>query len=153
VIDADAITAVAQNPDCLKGKFGVITPHSREFRTLTDIEVDENLEERGRQAATYAEKVGLTILLKGTVDIVTDGRWTKFNRTGNAAMTVGGTGDVLAGVVGAMLAKDVSPFNSARIAAFTNGTAGDLAFDDMGYGLMPTDIIGRIPFVLNSFAR
>jgi NAD(P)H-hydrate epimerase len=63
-------------------------------------------------------------------------------------MTVGGTGDVLAGEVGALLSKQVSPFNAARIAAFTNGAAGDLAFDRNGYSLMATDVIDSIPDVV-----
>ncbi len=77
----------------------------------------------------------------------------KLNRTGNSAMTVGGTGDVLAGIAGGLLAKGIAPFYSARIAAFTNGTAGDLAFGELGYSMMATDVIEKIPFVLKSFLR
>jgi len=68
-------------------------------------------------------------------------------------MTVGGTGDVLAGIVGGLLAKKVSPFNAARIGAFTNGYAGDLAFRDKSYGMVATDVVEKIPEVLKEFLK
>ena len=97
--------------------------------------------------------MGFTILLKGEIDIMSDGTYIKLNKTGNPAMSVGGTGDVLAGLCGGMLSKGISPFASARIGAFTNGTAGDLAFKDLGFSMMATDVIDKVPIVLNSFIR
>jgi NAD(P)H-hydrate epimerase len=151
VIDADAIKAASIEPDLLKGKVGIITPHSGEFQILTDSRVEVDINERGKQVADLAKRLGFTILLKGEIDIISDGKYIKLNRTGNPAMTVGGTGDVLAGICGGMLSKGISPFPSARIGAFTNGTAGDLAFKDLGHSMMATDIIDKIPIVLNSF--
>ncbi len=97
--------------------------------------------------------MGFTILAKRRIDIISDGITTKFNRTGNAGMSVAGTGDVLAGETVALLSKQVSPFNSARIAAFLNGTAGDLAFQRLGYSIMATDVIEQIPDVLRRSLR
>jgi NAD(P)H-hydrate repair Nnr-like enzyme with NAD(P)H-hydrate dehydratase domain len=80
--------------------------------------------------------------------VISDGDRIKFNRTGNPGMTVGGTGDVLAGICVGLLAKGVEPFEAARIAAFTNGSAGDLAFNDQCYGLLATDVIENIAAVM-----
>ncbi|UCE36953.1 MAG: NAD(P)H-hydrate dehydratase [Thermoplasmata archaeon] len=153
VIDADAIKPVAGELGVLKDRDGVLTPHAGEFKILSGKNVEPDIESRAEQVKLFANESGFTILMKGAIDIISDGENVKLNKTGNCAMTVGGTGDVLAGCVGAMLSKGVSPFNSARIAAFTNGTAGDLAFKDLGYSMMATDIIEKIPIVVKSFLR
>ncbi|MDW5563281.1 MAG: NAD(P)H-hydrate dehydratase [Methanomassiliicoccus sp.] len=148
VIDADAIAAVAKDPSVLEGKKCVITPHAREYQSLTGHELPKEMEARMVEVAESARTLGVVLLVKGMVDVISDGGWTKLNRTGNAGMSVGGTGDALAGEVGALLSKHLSPFNAARIAAFTNGAAGDLAFDRIGYSLMATDVIDNLPEVL-----
>jgi NAD(P)H-hydrate epimerase len=148
VIDADAITAVSHDLSVLEGKACVITPHAREYHTLVGRDLPKDLDSRQLDVTDAARELGIVLLVKGMIDIISDGEWTKLNRTGNAGMTVGGTGDVLAGEVGALLSKQVSPFNAARIAAFTNGAAGDLAFDRNGYSLMATDVIDSIPDVV-----
>jgi NAD(P)H-hydrate epimerase len=153
VIDADAFKPVSGNLKMLRGTTGILTPHSHEFRMLTGDSVEKDLEKRARQVAALAEETGFTIILKGATDIVCDGAAVKFNVSGNPAMTVGGTGDVLAGLAGGMLAKGVAPFAAARIAAFVNGAAGDLAFEELGYSMMATDVIAHIPRVLKSFLR
>jgi NAD(P)H-hydrate epimerase len=153
VIDADAIKAISSNPDVLKGKSGIITPHAGEFRILNGENIEADLEKRTEQVKALSGKLGVTILLKGEIDIISDGKYIKLNKTGNPAMSVGGTGDVLAGLCGGMLSKGISPYASARIGAFTNGTAGDLAFKDLGFSMMATDVIDKIPIVLNSFIR
>ncbi len=153
VIDADAIKPVAENLKILKDKRGILTPHAGEFKILRGEKISQDLDKRAEQVKNFAEKTGFSILLKGEVDIVSDGDKIKLNKTGNPGMTVGGTGDVLAGLCGAMMAKGVSPFNSSRIAAFTNGTSGDLVFKDLGYSMMATDIIDKIPIIVNSFLR
>jgi NAD(P)H-hydrate epimerase len=95
-----------------------------------------------------AEAIDFTILLKGRIDVIADSRRCKLNRTGNAGMSVGGTGDVLAGQVVGLLSRGIDPFNAARIAAYVNGAAGDLAYLTLGFSLLATDVIDRIPFVL-----
>ncbi len=149
VIDADAISAVAEDPSVLQGKTAVLTPHRGEFKTLTGREVPpRDYEARAPIVEEEASRMKITIILKGRVDVVSNGSHTKLNLTGNAGMSVGGTGDVLAGEVVALLSRQVEPYNAARIAIFTNGWAGDLAFEKEGYSLMATDVIEHIPQVI-----
>jgi NAD(P)H-hydrate epimerase len=93
----------------------------------------------------------MTILLKGPVDIVSDGAHVKLNRVHNDAMTVGGTGDVLTGAVAGFMAQGASPFAAARLGAFTVGLAGNLAFEEKSYGLLATDVIEKIPLVVRRY--
>src|SRR2546422_160986 len=151
VVDADAVRAVASDPKCLVGKRAVITPHSREFQTLTGRALPDAPEERAEIVREAAKAFGATILLKGHVDIVTDGTRVKFNYTGNPGMTVGGTGDVLCGVVTGLMSKGMSPFDAARLGAFTNGYAGDLAFKVKSYGLTSVDVAENLGRVLAEF--
>src|SRR2546425_1164536 len=151
VVDADAVRAVASDPKCLVGKRAVITPHSREFQTLTGRALPDAPEERAEIVREAAKAFGATILLKGHVDIVTDGTRVKFNYTGNPGMTVGGTGDVLCGVVTGLMSKGMSPFDAARLGAFTNGYAGDLAFKVKSYGLTSVDVADNLGRVLAEF--
>src|SRR5438093_4610569 len=151
VVDADAIRAVAADPKCLVGKRAVSTPHSREFQTLTGKALPDAPEARAEILREAAKAFGATILLKGHVDIVTDGTRVKFNYTGNPGMTVGGTGDVLSGVVTGLMSKGMSPFDAARLGAFTNGYAGDLAFKVKSYGLTSVDVAENLGRVLAEF--
>lgn len=151
VIDADGIGAVSRDLSVLEGKKGVITPHAMEFKTLSGISLPDDYEGRSAPVREFGKKIGMTILLKGRIDVVSDGDRVKLNRTGNAAMSVGGTGDVLAGQVVGLISKGVDPFDAARISAFTNGFAGDLAFEELGFSLLATDVIDRIPVVLKRF--
>lgn len=151
VLDADAIKAVAAEPALLRGKGAVVTPHSREFLALTGQTLPASPDERAPMVQEAAEALGVTILLKGHVDLVSEGTRTKFNYTGNPGMTVGGTGDVLCGVVGGLLSKGMAPYDAARLAAFTNGYAGDLAFKEKSYGLTAADVADNIGRVLAEF--
>lgn len=151
VLDADAIKAVAADPRVLAGKRAVITPHSREFQMLTGKALPDGPEDRAEIVREAARAIGTTILLKGHVDIVTDGFRLKFNYTGNPGMTTGGTGDVLSGVTAGLLAKGMSPYDAARLAAFMNGAAGDLAFQEKSYGLTAVDVADNLGRVLAKF--
>ena len=149
VVDASAFDALTIND--IKNKEGVVTPHRNEFKRLTGVSLLDNPENNVRIVEKFAKKTRMTILLKGNIDIISDGEKTKLNRTGNPGMSVGGTGDVLSGIVGGLLAKNISSFNAARMAAFINGFAGDLAFEEKSYSLMATDVIEKIPEVLKRF--
>lgn len=153
VIDADAIAAVAEDLSVLEGKTAVITPHAKEFETLTGESLPKDLEERAKAVEEAARKLGVVLLAKGHIDVVSDGHLTKLNLTGNPGMSVGGTGDVLAGEVVALLSKGTTAYNAARISAFTNGKAGDLAFEKLGYSLMATDVIDNVPEVLRRYLK
>ncbi len=151
VLDADAIRAVGADTTVLARKRAVITPHAREFHALTGKSLPAELEARIDMTRTAAKSLGVTILLKGPVDIVTDGTRAKLNYTHNAGMTAGGTGDVLCGVVSGLLSKGATPFDAARLAAFSNGYAGDLAFKEKSYGLTATDVADHLGRVLATF--
>ncbi len=151
VIDADAITVVGKNPRIIKNSKTVITPHTSEFKELTGVSLSNNIDERIKYTKKYAKKIGVTITLKGFIDVISNGEEVKLNDTHNKAMTVGGTGDVLAGVTAALVSKGIKPFNAARIAVFLNGSAGNLAFKKKTYGLISTDVIYEIPNVLKKY--
>lgn len=153
VIDADAIAAVGARPQVLRGRKGVITPHLEEFRRLTGKAITtEDLDKRADRVEEAASRLKMTVLLKGAVDIISDGSTVKFNRTGNTALTVGGTGDVLTGIVAGMIAQGANPFAAARIGAFSMGLAGDLAFSEKDFGMLATDVIEKVPIVLRRFS-
>lgn len=148
VVDADGITAFVDNHDLIKNSLTVLTPHAAEFKRFTGKILDIDNEKRISQVMFWAKKLGISIFLKGSIDIVSDGSSYRLNKVHNEAMTVGGTGDVLTGVIGALLSKGVSLFHAMRVAAFLNGMAGNFAFDKKSYGLAATDIIEEIPNVL-----
>ncbi len=152
VVDADAIGACGLSPNVLRGKSGVITPHAGEFKKLTGKNVPEdNLDRRKTMVKEAASRLHMTILLKGPTDVVSDGHYVKLNRIHHEAMTVGGTGDVLTGVVAGMIAQKASPFAAARIGAFAVGVAGNLAYEERSFGLLATDLIEKLPFVLRRY--
>jgi len=141
VIDADAL-----QPDLpLKG---IVTPHAGEFKRISGITLPEAheiyYEERIEHVKGYAKEKGLVVLLKGRVDLITDGENVRGNTTGNPGMTVGGTGDVLAGVTAALYARTTA-IRAATAAAFVNGLAGDLVYAEKGFGMVATDVIEKIP--------
>lgn len=148
VLDADALKALAGHLELLNEGSGVLTPHHRELEVLLGRELPNDLDAHRKAALEVVKGTKWTMLVKGPVDLVTDGEQVKLNRTGNAAMSVGGTGDVLAGMTAGLLAKKASPFNAARMSAYLNGAAGDLAFEKNSYGMMATDLLDRVPQVL-----
>ncbi len=162
VVDADALAAV---PDADTQATLVCTPHRGELRGMGGPDLRER-DDPEAAVAEFAADLETTLLVKGARDVVSDGQDTRVNRTGNAGMTVGGTGDVLAGLTGAVLAT-LDPVQAAAVGAYLNGRAGDLAVGSRetgdaagpesadpvdppvgGYGLLPTDLIDRLPRAL-----
>lgn len=149
VIDADAIYAIAKNPKVIFGKPFLITPHGYEFYVLTGQKISQLSEkEKIKIVEKEAEKLNTTILLKGNTDIISNGRKTVLNKTGSPYMTIGGSGDTLAGIAGALLARNIPPFLAAQASAFINGLAGQLVSKEFGEGLIATDLIAVIPKVI-----
>jgi ADP-dependent NAD(P)H-hydrate dehydratase / NAD(P)H-hydrate epimerase len=146
LLDADGLKAFAKFKRQLKVPL-VLTPHACEYTILTGEELPENQEEKVAAAQKAAKKLGATILVKGKVDVICDGERAKLNFTGNPGMTVGGTGDVLSGIVGGLLAMKVDPFEAAVAGAFVNGAAGDFVADEIGYHMVATDVVEWIPRV------
>jgi NAD(P)H-hydrate epimerase len=153
VIDADAIHAIAHSPAILSGRPFVLTPHQREFHTLTNHEVGLELNQRTEAVKFFASRSRTTILLKGHIDIISDGERTFHNSTGNPNMTKGGTGDTLAGICGAILGMKFDPLTAACAAAYINGAAGDLAAKEKGPGMLASDLLEKIPLVIKSVAK
>jgi hydroxyethylthiazole kinase-like uncharacterized protein yjeF len=120
----------------------VCTPHGGELAEMGGPRGDQH--DRVEAIEAFAADLGHTLLVKGAHDVISDGETTQVNRTGNAGMTVGGTGDVLAGLTGALLAT-CGPQTAAAIAAYTNGRAGDLVVEDRGNGLLASDLLDRLP--------
>ena len=105
-----------------------------------------------RNVQAMAKKHGVTILLKGPTDIVSDGTQPGVNRTHNCAMTVGGTGDVLAGITAGLICK-MPAFEAALLAAYFNGLAGNLAFRRVGLHMASTDLLEDLPAAMKQFDR
>ena len=148
LLDADGLKAFANFKKPLKVPL-VLTPHAGEYTILTGETLPENQEERIRAVQKTAKKLNAVVLVKGKVDIVCDAERFKLNFTGNPGMTVGGTGDVLSGIVGGLMAQHVDPFEAAVAGAFVNGAAGDFVADEIGFHMVATDIIDWIPQVLD----
>lgn len=143
VIDADAL-----RPEMpLKG---IITPHRAEFKRISGIEAGHEIGPASETIRKFSAGSKIVTVLKGDIDIISDGSKLKLNSTGNKGMTVGGTGDVLAGIIGALYSKN-NAFDAACSGAFVSGLAGDIAFDDKGFGLIATDVIEKIPYAMKKY--
>jgi len=143
VVDADALSVV---PEVETDATLICTPHAGEFREMGG-PAAEGWRERAEAGEDFAADLGHVVLQKGPYDVVSDGEETRVNRTGNPGMTVGGTGDVLAGAVGALLATE-EPISAAAIGAYANGLAGDLVVEEYGHGLVASDLLDRLPEAL-----
>jgi NAD(P)H-hydrate epimerase len=148
LLDADGLKAFAEFKHSLKVPL-VLTPHAGEYAILTGRKLSESIEERITEVQETAVELKAVILLKGQVDIVCDAKRVKLNFTGNPGMTVGGTGDVLSGIVGTFLAQKADPFEAAVAGSFVNGATGDFAAGETGYHLVATDLLEWIPHVLD----
>lgn len=136
-----------------KKKGAVYTPHAGEFKRMTAFAPSTEPPERARQVEAAAIDHNGVILLKGHGDFISDGKDVFVNTTGNAGMTVGGTGDTLAGVIGCLLAQRYSSIEAACLGAFLNGLAGDIAFSKLGNSLLATDLVECLPEALLSLQK
>ena len=148
LLDADGLKAFAEFKRPLKTPL-ILTPHAGEYAILTGRKSSDDLNERVSDVQKAAAELSAVILLKGHVDIISDENRFKLNFTGNPGMTVGGTGDVLSGIVGAFVAQEVDPFEAAVAGAFVNGAAGDFVCAEKGYHMVSTDLIDWIPKVMD----
>ena len=149
VIDADALNCICNKPEILKNLKApaIITPHPGEMARLlhsTPKAVNSN---RENTAIDFAKKFGVVTVLKGAGTIIAspDGE-VYINHTGNSGMATGGSGDILSGIIGSLLAQGASPINAAAAGVFLHGTIGDLAAEKLGkISMLPTDMIDMIP--------
>jgi hydroxyethylthiazole kinase-like uncharacterized protein yjeF len=147
VLDADPLRVA---PDTTTDAALVCTPHQGELAAMGGPRVD-GWRERADAVEGFAAELDATLLVKGRYDVVSDGDRTRVNRTGNPGMTVGGTGDVLAGVTGALAAR-LDPADAAAVGAYVTGLAGDLARIGTGDGLVATELLARLPEALDADA-
>ena len=148
IIDADGINCIAKDINILMKKQTdvIITPHMGEMARLLNCGIDMIAENRLIAAEKYAEQFGITVVLKGAGTVVADSHSTAANHTGNAGMSVGGSGDVLAGMIGAAVAQGCGIFDGACAGVYMHGLAGDAAAQKLGMeAMLPRDIIGNLP--------
>lgn len=147
VLDADGINVIAPHKDILRGRTGItiLTPHDGEFGRLGGVIGDD----RSAAAAEMARELGCILLLKGHRTVITDGKTTYINHTGNPGMAVGGSGDVLAGIIVSLLGQGIAPLEAAACGAWLHGAAGDLCAAEIGqYGMLPGDMVSALPRLL-----
>lgn len=150
VLDAEAIRAIAGHTEILKNKKIILTPNSEEFRILTGEEIGTDEKERKEKVQKLAKKLEVTVLLKGYVDVISDGERVFVNTTGFEYMTKGGFGDILTGISGALIARGADAFDVACSAAYINGRAGEFASEKFGEGVLASDSLGYIPAAIKS---
>jgi NAD(P)H-hydrate epimerase len=165
VLDADGLNAMGNQaplptlpPRVGEGWGGgrseplILTPHPGEFARLLGREVTAVQADRQGLAVQFAAEHGVVMVLKGHGTIVTDGRRVYHNRTGNPGMATGGTGDVLTGLIAALLGQGLEPFSAAQLGVFLHGLAGDLARDELGEAsLIASDLLHFLPRALRNY--
>jgi len=147
VLDADGINVMAAHKDVVRGRTAptILTPHAGEFARLGGKLEDD----RKAAAQLMARELNCTMLLKGHNTVITDGSTTYINPTGNPGMAVGGSGDVLAGMITALLGQGIDPLRAAACGAWLHGAAGDLCAAEIGqYGMLPSDMVNVLPRLL-----
>lgn len=153
VLDADGLNAFAEHPDLLGRGHAprILTPHPGEAARLLGSTIEAVQKDRRASAVELARRFLSIAVLKGHRTIVSDGTRTAVNRTGNPGMATGGTGDVLAGVLGALIGQGLEPYDAAVLGVHVHGRAGDLAARRLGQvSTMATDLLGELPRAFRS---
>jgi NAD(P)H-hydrate epimerase len=152
VLDADGLNAVARAPESLRRRDPlVITPHPGEFARLLGTTATAVQADRENLAVRFASARGVVLVLKGHQTLVTDGQRLFRNPTGNPGMATGGTGDVLTGLIAALIGQKVDAFAAAQLGVYLHGLAGDLARDAVGeICLSAVDLLNFVPRAFNS---
>lgn len=147
VLDADGINVLRAHKDILRGRSfpTILTPHDGEFTRFGGTIGQDRM----ASAAYFAREWNCILLLKGHRTCITDGNTGYINQTGNPGMAVGGSGDVLAGILVSLLGQGLAPLEAAACAAWLHGAAGDLCAKELGqYGMLPTDLLNALPRLL-----
>ena len=158
VVDADALFALAERPDAVRSAGGprIITPHPGEFARLTGTTPHTDDQSRRIAAGELASASGASatiVVLKGHRTVVTDGSRVSINQTGNPGLATGGVGDVLTGVITALLCQGLAPFDAARLGVHVHGLAGDLAAEKLGQvSLIASDLVDFLPAAFQNVA-
>jgi NAD(P)H-hydrate epimerase len=152
-LSLDASALVNYILPLLSGKNVVVTPHAGEFKRLFGEVVPDSKKARITMVEKFAKKHSVTILLKGSTDIISNGTKTYLNPKNTPAMTVGGTGDVLSGITAGMLARNRNTLESAVISVYFNGLAGKITQKKLGLHMTATDLLDALPSVMKPFDK
>lgn len=147
VLDADGINVLASHKDILRGRQHptILTPHEGEFRRIGGVLTGDRMGD----AMACARDLNSILVLKGHASCITDGETGYINPTGNPGMAVGGSGDVLAGMITALLGQGLEPLEAAAAGCWLHGRAGDLCARELGqYAMLPTDMLEVLPRLL-----
>ena len=155
IVDADALNLIAKEPSLLDAASApiIVTPHIAEMARLCERSVPEILADKVEYATRFAEQNALICVLKDHETVVacgnTDDNAIYLNKSGNSGMATGGSGDVLTGIVAALIAQGMDSFDAATLGVYIHGLAGDAAADELGeYSMMASDIIDHISTVI-----
>ena len=146
VLDADGINLLQGHMDLLRGRRypTILTPHLGEFKRIAVLGADMTA-----SAVALAKETGTVVLLKGHRTVITDGSDIYYNSTGNPGMATGGSGDVLAGMITALLGQGIGPLEAAACGAWLHGAAGDICAKELGqYAMLPSDMLDVLPRLL-----
>ena len=152
-LSLDASALIPEVLPILANKNVVVTPHAGEFKRLFGDSPSDSKNDRIRLVEKNAKKYGITVLLKGKTDLISNGSTTYLYEKKIPAMTVGGTGDVLSGLVAGMLSKNRNPLESAAAATFINGLAGKAVQKKLGLHITSMDLLDEIPTVMKPFDK
>ena len=147
ILDADGINQISAHKDILRGRTSptILTPHEGEFLRLYKDLRSGRLE----SAAALATECNCIVVLKGHHTVITDGNVCYVNNTGNPGMAVGGSGDVLAGIITGLVGQGISPLVAASCGVWLHGAAGDICEKEFGqYGMLPSDMLSVLPRLL-----
>ena len=147
VVDADGINLLGKHKALLRGRQypTILTPHEMEYIRLGG----DTAKDRTEGAMDLAGTLGCVLVRKGRGTLITDGTECYRNPTGNPGMAVGGSGDVLAGIIAAFLGQGLAPMEAAACGCWFHGAAGDLCARELGqYGMLPTDMLSVLPRLL-----
>jgi NAD(P)H-hydrate epimerase len=151
LLDASALIPQALGEITNTG--GIVTPHAGEYKRLFGRDPGTTEKEMTTNVRRLAKEYGITVVLKGWLNVVSDGDRIAAIKRSTPAMTVGGTGDVLSGLAAGLLAKKMMPFDAAIAAVYLNGLAGALAAKRTGMHMIATDLLDSLPAVMKPFDR
>ena len=155
LLDADGINAVSEHilMEETVAAPRILTPHPGEMARLLDVTVEQVQKHRQEIARCFADEYGVTLVLKGYHTLVSaPGRPVLENTTGNPGMATGGSGDVLSGIIGALVAQGMDPYYAAMCGVHLHGAAGDRAAARLSqHGMLPSDLIEELPHLFLQF--
>lgn len=149
----DASALIPQVLGDISGTGSIITPHAGEYKRLFGSDPGATKEEMASTVRNAAKEHGITIALKGWLNVISDGEQTAAIKRSTPAMTVGGSGDVLSGLAAGLLAKMKKPFDAAITAVYLNGIAGSMAFKRTGLHMIATDLVDSLPAAMKPFDK